>query len=294
MIDGAGETVVRHAGSMGAMARAVVPAIVLSVAICVCMLAVAPAPAGDMKYPDWESQWRNPAADRGEGPWDPGKPMGLGQQAPLTAEYQSIFEASLAAQAAGGHGNDRSGACALPGMPRMMSLAGPMEILISPGVTYMVFERTPPRRIYTDGRGFPDDVSYQGNSIGTWIDEDGDGRYDALEIETQNFMGPRALEATGLPLHKDNETIVKERLALDKANSDILHDEITTIDHAFTRPWTVIKSYVRARVPKWTEYNCEVTDTHVVIGTEEYAIDADGRLKPIRKGEPPPSLRYFK
>jgi len=289
MIEATGETVVRHASSMGAMARAIAPAVVLLIATV-----AVPARAGDMKYPDWESQWRNPAADRGEGPWDPSKPMGLGQQAPLTPEYQSLFEASLAAQAAGGHGNDRSGSCALPGMPRMMSLAGPMDILISPDVTYMVFERVPPRRIYTDGRGFPDDVSYQGNSIGTWIDQDGDGRYDTLEIETHNFMGPRALEATGLPLHKDNETIVKERLALDKANSDILHDEITIIDHALTRPWTVIKSYVRARVPKWTEYNCEVTDTHVVVGAEEYAVDGDGRLKPIRKGQPPPSLRYFK
>jgi hypothetical protein len=86
---------------------------------------------------------------------------------------------------------------------------------------------------------------------------------------------------------------VKERLYLDKSDGDILHDEITTIDHAFTRPWTVTKDYVRARVPKFTEYNCEVTDTHVVIGNEEYAVSPDGKLMPIRKGQPPPNLRYF-
>ncbi len=49
---------------------------------------------------------------------------------------------------------------------------------------------------------------------------------------------------TGLPLHEDNQTIVKERLYLDKNNKDILHDEVTTIDNAFTRPWTVDKHYV--------------------------------------------------
>ena len=221
--------------------------------------------------------------------------LGLGQQAPLTPEYQAILEESLAAQAAGGNGNDRSSSCALPGMPRMMSLIAPMEILISPGVTYMMFQNTPPRRIYTDGRDWPDEAAtYAGNSLGHWIDEDGDGRYDALEIETRNFTGPRALESTGLPLHKDDETVVKERLYLDKANSNILHDAITTIDHAFTRPWTVLKSYARQRHPGWAEYNCEVTNTHVEIGGQEYAIGPDGKLMPLRKGQPAPSLKYFK
>ena len=43
------------------------------------------------------------------------------------------------------------------------------------------------RRIYTDGRQFPMDESpsWMGYSIGRWIDEDGDGRYDALEVETR-------------------------------------------------------------------------------------------------------------
>src|SRR6516225_3776051 len=30
-----------------------------------------------------------------------------------------------------------------------------------------------------------------------WIDEDGDGRYDALEIETRGLKGPRTYEGTG-------------------------------------------------------------------------------------------------
>jgi len=42
-----------------------------------------------------------------------------------------------------------------------------------------------------------------GYSIGNWKDEDGDGRFDLLEVETRNFKGPRNLEATGLPLHRD-------------------------------------------------------------------------------------------
>ncbi len=46
--------------------------------------------------------------------------------------------------------------------------------------------------------------------------------------------GPRQFESSGLPLHADNQTIIKERLYLDRDNGDVLHDEITTIDHALT------------------------------------------------------------
>ena len=67
----------------------------------------------------------------------------------------------------------------------------------------------------------------------------GDGRFDVLEVETRGFKGPRTFDASGLPLHQDNRTIVKERIYLDKAG--ILHDQITVIDHALTRPWTAVK-----------------------------------------------------
>src|SRR5262245_40378634 len=40
------------------------------------------------------------------------------------------------------------------------------------------------------------------------------------------------------PLHFDNQSIFKERFHLDKADPNILHDEITVIDHALTRPWS--------------------------------------------------------
>ena len=61
----------------------------------------------DSKYPDWKGQW-NRLEVPGIGPsFDPTKRPGLGQQAPLTPEYQKILEASLADQAAGGGGSDR-------------------------------------------------------------------------------------------------------------------------------------------------------------------------------------------
>src|SRR5262249_14934392 len=41
---------------------------------------------------------------------------------------------------------------------------------------------------------------------------------------------------------REHRTIVKERICLDKANRDLLHDEITTINDALTRPWMVARS----------------------------------------------------
>src|ERR1700675_3481335 len=100
----------------------------------------------------------------------------------------------------------------------------------------------PTRRIYTDGRAFPKDeeATWPGYSIGKWLDTDNDGRFDTLEVETRNFKGPRIYEASGIPLHRDNESIVKERITLDKENKDLLRYESTSIDHARTRPWTVM------------------------------------------------------
>jgi hypothetical protein len=180
------------------------------------------------KYPAFEGQWiRMGAIER----YDQTKPPGRGQQAPLTPEYQAIFEANLADVAKGGFGDDPVYSCILEGMPRAMNLILPMEIVIKRNTTYFMMEYLGMlRRIYTDGRSFPDDEgqSWMGYSIGKWIDEDGDGRYDVLEIETRNLKNPRTYDASGMPMHNDGQTEVKERLYLDKANTDILHDEITT------------------------------------------------------------------
>ena len=106
--------------------------------------------------------------------------------------------------------------------------------------------------------------------------------------------GPRVFESTGLPLHVDNQTIVKERIYLEKDNPDVMHDIITTIDHALTRPWSVDRLYVREHRARWRERNCHEANNHVVIGAEHYFLSADGKLMPVKADQPPPDLRYFK
>jgi hypothetical protein len=254
----------------------------------------------DAKYPEWKGQWlRAPVPGvTGNPSFDPSKPRGRGEQAPLTAEYQAIFEANLTDQAAGGQGTDATFTCLPPGMPRMMISYGPMEIVIMPEITYILIEYIhDTRRVFTDGRDWPAQVapSFGGYSIGRWIDADRDGRYGALEIETRHMKGPRAYDASGLPLHADGQTIVKERISLDPADRNLLHDEMTIIDHALTRPWTVIQNYRRSPNPRpfWREYVCAENNSHVVVGSETYYLSAEGLLMPAKKDQTPPDLRYF-
>jgi hypothetical protein len=253
----------------------------------------------DTKYPDWRGQWTRINLVGGPASFDPTKTVGPGQHAPLTPEYQALHEASLADMAAGGFGMDRTNSCFSPGMPRIMNVYTAMEILITPETMHILINNIRDnRRIYTDGRDFPDDIdpSFSGYSIGQWRDSAGRGRYDVLEVETRGFKGPRFYDDTGLPLHKDNQTIVKERLYGDPADPNILHDDITVIDHALTHPWSATKNYRRRQEahPYWPENSCVEGNQHVRIGEESYMLSADGFLMPVEKNQPPPDLRYFK
>ena len=247
----------------------------------------------DNKYPDLSGLWRKPVGIGNQ--WDQTKPLGRAQEPPFTPEYQAIFEASIADQKAGGQGNDAPSRCVPFAMPRVMTVVFDMEIVVTPSATYMLFAHSMPRRIHTDGRDWPKDIepTFLGYSIGKWIDNDGDGRYDVLEIETRGLKGPRTYEGTGMPFHRDNETVVKERLFPDKANPDALYNEITVIDHALTRPWTITKRYRRDSNAIRLEYNCSEDNHHVLIGGQDYFLSGDDMLMPSKKDQPPPDLRYF-
>jgi hypothetical protein len=271
--------------------RILAGAIVLAVA-----LTAAPASAFDeSKYPNFQGQWKRKAG--AVNTWDESKRPGLAQNPPLTAEYRKRWEESMADQAAGGHGNNTRVTCVSNGMPRMMTILRQLEFHIRPEITLVLYENHLPRRIYTDGRGFDakDNLpSYNGYSIGKWIDEDGDGKYDVLEVETRSFKGPRNYDLSGIPLHDDNESIIHERLYLEKGNPDALLNEITVTDNALTRPWKVVKNYRRDKEPEWHEDICSENNNHVAIGKEVYFLSADGHLMPAKKDQPPPDLRYFK
>jgi len=276
------------------------PPAVAAVAAALMLAIGAAHAADDAKYPNWKGQWNRVIVPgvSGQGAFDQTKPWGPGQQAPLTPEYRKILEESMADQAKGGLGNYPTARCMPGGMPRMMTFYE-QEYVITPETTYILLGGEDHyRRIFTDGRDWPKDSepTYAGYSIGKWIDTDGDGLYDVLEVETRGFKGPRAYDASGLPLHFDNQSVFLERFHLDKADPNILHIETTVMDHALTRPWTVDRRYWRHPNPhpRWSENYCSEGNANILIGKENYFVSGDGFLMPAKKDQAPPDLRYFK
>ena len=271
-------------------------AITLAAALCLPVGGALPQDAAKFdaaKYPDWSGQWRRPQS--GPSRYDPSKPPGRPQQAPLTPEFQAIFEAGLADQKEGGSGTNTTSSCLPGGLPRDMSGNGGLEFIVTPKTTYVLFDIAMPRRIYTDGRAWPqnEEPSFAGYSIGRWSEVGADGRYSVLEVETRNFTGPRTFDNAGIPLHPDNQTVLHERIYRDQANPSILHNEMTTFDHVLTHPWSVHKTYRLEKNPLWIDNVCTVGNQHVQIGKDGYYLSADGYLMPLKKGQPPPDLRYF-
>jgi len=74
----------------------------------------------DALYPDLKGQWRR-ISPPGQPAFDPSKPRGWGQEAPLTEEYKKVFEENIRDLQAGGEGRWPGYSCRPPGMPPMMT-----------------------------------------------------------------------------------------------------------------------------------------------------------------------------
>jgi hypothetical protein len=101
----------------------------------------------DSEFPDLAGQWNRVGIPR----W-----VQAGQKAPLTPEYQKVFEANVADMAAGGPGNVPSWYCLPQGMPMMMNAYDPMEIVVTPSTTYILISHVNDsyRRVYMGEKCF--------------------------------------------------------------------------------------------------------------------------------------------
>ena len=244
------------------------------------------------KYPAFKGQWF-----RTGGPNNWRQVAGL---PPYNPEGQKRWEAIQNDLKNGGPGNWPSTYCVPTGMPAMMNFYNPMEIIITPEITYILMTHNSDnfRRIYTDGRDWPAEGStestFAGFSIGRWIDEDGDGTYDVLEVETRNLRETRAYDVSGLPFADDGKTVIKERIYLDKGDPNVLWDDLTVFDGLLTRPYSKHQKTIRTN-EAWTSDACAADNNWVKIGDELYFTNsADGRLMPSKKNQPAPDLFYFK
>jgi hypothetical protein len=236
-------------------------------------------------YPDWKGQWSR----IGGLEWAPEGYRKAGLP-PLTAEYAAVWERNEELQREGLPAGDPTAKCLPPGMPRVMKMDLPMELIVTPKITYVYGTwDSQVRRVFTDGRAWPEELldTFNGYSIGEWHDENADGVYDMLSVETRALRGPRVFDARAVPFHENNKTVVREEIRL--VDSRTLEDRITTIDDALTRPWTIVQRYRRKteRIV-WNEHLCVKGKWYLTLGDDWYIFDpATETLAPARKGQPP-------
>ena len=185
-------------------------------------------------------------------PGNKGRPMTeLGDFPPYNAEYQAKYDKTTADLRAGVKLVDASAKCLPQGMPRMMIVGYPIDIIVLPKRVVMLFEPGAQRRVInTDGRKHtnPDDIdpTYSGESIGHW-----DG--DTLVVDTVGVRGDIMYDYTFAP-HSDALHIT-ERIS---RIGDKLQDVMTLDDpKAFTKPWTITRMFQAQPTWELKEYVCD-------------------------------------
>lgn len=243
------------------------------------------------KYPRWDGQWQRVGGAQYD-PAKPGRDLGI----PFTPEMQKRFDAVVANRKEGGLVDNFSTNCVPIGMPRMTVNYERQDVIVTPSTTYIWdTEANELRRIYTDGRSWPEKIApgFLGYSVGAWKDSKGDGLFDTLEVESRSFLGPRTYDSSGAMLDPDGQSVIKERFTFDRAEPNKFTDEITTIDHALTRPYTIKRTYTRAKKNVFSDTLCALDESYLILGDENYFISADGFVMPAKKGQRPPDLKYF-
>ena len=175
-----------------------------------------------------------------------------GKVPPLTPEAKTVYAAHKAALAKGDYSFDGVTHCLPPGLPRLMLMHEPFEILQRSKALYFVHQLNRlPRRVYLD-EALPTDVDphYLGYSVGKW-----DG--DALVVDTNGFDDSTVLDAEGLP-HSDAMHLT-ERYELSKDGMH-LHLLMTIEDpKTFTQAWTTQADYTKRPGYEIPEEVCAVT-----------------------------------
>lgn len=219
-----------------------------------------PAVAHDTKHVDLEGVWMAFAVE-------PSARLGG-----LTAKLTDAGKAAVQKfkDETGADAPEAGWYCVGTGMPYMMpSLASyPITIVQSPGFTLMVSENENQiRRIYTDGRDFPEDYpeTRAGYSIGRW-----DGK--TFVVDTQNFKewpqggAPRSEQMTiteRFTLSTQDKVDAKASgfvAAVPAKDDRVLIDHMTITDPLFyTEPLNVTVYFQPITDDNTLEYDCPVS-----------------------------------
>ena len=190
----------------------------------------APAVAAPGAHPDFTGVWQ--ITDH-----SPAMKTVDGKTPPLRPEAKAVYDQHKAMAAKGDRSFDLAAICIPEGMPRLMTVNKPFEMLQRDKAIYFVHQNRLPHRAYF-GEAAPVDpeLLYLGYSTAKW-----DGQ--VLVVETTGFRDVTILDDDGLP-HSDAMKLT-ERYSLGKDGKSM--DVRFTIDDpkTFTQSWSSVAHYAK-------------------------------------------------
>ena len=144
--------------------------------------------------------------------------------------------------------------CVTAGVPGTIEHPLLFEFLLTPGRANLIFHDGSFRRIWTDGRSFPENLTrgFQGYSIGHW-------QGNTLTAETRGISKKADMFIDG-GIKVTHKTRVTERMTI--KNDKNLSFSITVEDpEIFTRPYTYERNFIKVPISFEVGCNAENRDT---------------------------------
>lgn len=181
-----------------------------------------------------------------------------GQAPPLLPAAQTLYRQRQAQYQAGDRSFDSAAKiCVSPGMPRMVLLPYPFQIIQSPTQMAFLFEWNGRHRLIdlSGGALEPEDLFYMGTASGR-------AEGETMVIETQGLVDTSLLDASGMP-HSDQLRLT-ERYRLTDGGETLVNEMTLEDPQTFSQHWKTQATY--KRMPPGTEIREDVCRERVPKG----------------------------
>ncbi len=160
-----------------------------------------------------------------------------GQPIPFKPQAKAAYEKTLAAGKAGDRSWDPAAQCLPEGLPRIMIINEPFEIMQRDKAVYFVSQNRVPWKAFFQEE-LPTDVDpfYMGYSVAKW-----EGA--ALVVDSAGFRDLTLLDDKGIPHTEQMHLTTEFRLAPDGRTMTAAYT--ITDPGAFTRPWTAKATFAK-------------------------------------------------
>ena len=204
---------------------------IVKAALAAAVLAAAPALAHAQSHPDFTGVWQIVGYSAALKPAD-GKPI------PFKPEAKAAYDKHLAAAKAGDRSWDETTICLPQGLPRLMLVNKPFQIMQRPKAVFFLHQenRLPHKAYFNEQLPADSDPFYLGLSVARW-----EGR--TLVVESGSFSDNTLLDDKGLP-HSDALRLT-ERYRMGEGGKTMSISFTIDDPKDYTRAWTAKATFAK-------------------------------------------------